>query len=77
MNSQSVLPRLGLEHRPETTGAFVGALEALPPSRTMEQTGAVFDPNLLLYFKGVFYRKEQFESATWSVASPDPPLPDG
>jgi sugar phosphate isomerase/epimerase len=27
----------------------------------METTGAIFDPNLLLYFDGVYYRKEQFD----------------
>ena len=67
MNADSVLGRITPDHQPTNTAAFVGALEALAPSRTMEQTGSVFDPRFLLYFDGVFYRKEQFESATWRL----------
>ena len=63
MNSASTLPFLPPEQRPESEADFVAALEKLPPSREMEQSGSVFDPRYILYFSEVFYRKEQFDVA--------------
>ncbi len=64
MNAECTLGRLADARKPVDDEAFVRALEGLEPSKTMEQTGDVFDPRFLLYYKGVFYRKEQFEDAT-------------
>ncbi len=61
MNTGVTLGRLAPERRPMTNESFVAALEALPPSSTMEQSGSIFDPDHLLYFGSVYYRKEQFE----------------
>jgi 2-polyprenyl-3-methyl-5-hydroxy-6-metoxy-1,4-benzoquinol methylase len=61
MNTEATLPRLPVENRPHSISEFVVALEKLPPSSTMEQSGAIFDPELLLHYEGVYYRKEQFE----------------
>jgi len=33
----------------------------------METTGAIFDPAYLLYFNGIYYRKEQFDTASWHL----------
>jgi SAM-dependent methyltransferase len=60
MNESSTLQRLPSDHRLNSIAEFIVALEELPPSSTMEQTGAVFDPQLILYFRNAFYRKEQF-----------------
>ena len=46
---------------PKTNEEFIGALERLPASSTMETSGLIFDPKLLLRYRGVYYRKEQFE----------------
>jgi 2-polyprenyl-3-methyl-5-hydroxy-6-metoxy-1,4-benzoquinol methylase len=67
MNTGVTLGRLPDAHRPRTNAEFIAALEALQPSSTMETTGSVFDPNLLLIFGGVYYRKEQFRRATWQL----------
>lgn len=64
MNAASTLPLLPSEQLPEDETAFIRALEALPASRQMEQTGGVFDPNHIVFFNGTFYRKEQFDQAT-------------
>lgn len=61
MNDAVTAGRLPADHRPSTNGEFITALERLAPSGTMAQTGAVFDPELLLLFNGVYYRKEQFQ----------------
>lgn len=67
MNDGMTANRLPSDHRPSTTAEFISALEKLPPSATMEQTGAVFDPYLLLSYEGVYYRKEQFQQAGWQL----------
>lgn len=61
MNAVSILAQLPPEHRVSTIEDFIVALENLAPSSTMADTGAVFDPELILHFEGVFYRKEQFQ----------------
>jgi SAM-dependent methyltransferase len=63
MNDAVTAERLPAGRRPTDNGEFVSALEQLPPSDTMEATGAVFDPDLLLLYNGVYYRKEQFQGA--------------
>lgn len=63
MNSASTLPLLPSAHRPHDEAAFVSALEKLPPSRQMETSGGVFDPRYIIYFRELFYRKEQFDVA--------------
>jgi SAM-dependent methyltransferase len=60
MNEEVVTARLPDSGRPGTQDEFLAALESLPSSQTMETTGSVFDPNLILLYEGVFYRKEQF-----------------
>ena len=67
MNDGATASRLPSEHQPETNGEFIAALENLPPSTTMEQTGAVFNPAYLLVFNGTYYRKEQFQEAGWTL----------
>jgi SAM-dependent methyltransferase/GNAT superfamily N-acetyltransferase len=61
MNAASTLAQLPPEHRVNTVEDLIMALEDLAPSSTMADTGAVFDPELILCFEGVFYRKEQFQ----------------
>ena len=61
MNAEVSLRDLPASQRPDSLAYFVESLERLPPSMTMEQSGSVFDPELLLYFEDTFYRKEQFE----------------
>jgi SAM-dependent methyltransferase/GNAT superfamily N-acetyltransferase len=63
MNDAVTADRLPADRRPSTNGEFIAALESLAPSGTMEQTGSVFDPQLLLLYNGVYYRKEQFQGA--------------
>lgn len=60
MNAVSTLAQLAPEHHLTTIKDFIVALEKLEPSSTMADTGAVFDPELIIHFEGVFYRKEQF-----------------
>lgn len=60
MNARLLDGRIPKEQLPENDEEFVRALEALPPSNTMESTGDIFDPKLLLHYGGVYYRKEQF-----------------
>lgn len=67
MNTSVTSPRLPVAHRLDTTTDFITALEGLSPSATMETTGSVFDPNLLLLYRGVYYRKEQFQKAAWRL----------
>jgi SAM-dependent methyltransferase len=69
MNSGAVLPHMGDQLLPEGRQAFIESLEKLEPSRTMEQTGSVFDPALMIFFDDVFYRKEQFDAASWRLPS--------
>lgn len=61
MNAEESIKSLSDEQSPKTILDFIDCLEKLPPSTTMEQSGSVFDPELLLYFEGTFYRKEQFD----------------
>jgi SAM-dependent methyltransferase len=61
MNAVSTLTQLPPAHRLNTISDLVVALEDLNPSSTMADTGAVFDPELILCFGGVYYRKEQFQ----------------
>lgn len=58
MNTAVTLDRI--THRPRTNEELIEALERLPASNTMEASGNVFEPKLLLYYDGVYYRKEQF-----------------
>jgi SAM-dependent methyltransferase len=60
MNATSTLAQLPVEHCVDGIEEFIVALERLPPSTTMAETGTVFDPALILCYDGVFYRKEQF-----------------
>lgn len=60
MNEEPVRAALEPDHVPESYADFVEALDALPPSRTMQDTGNIHDPALLLMFENVYYRKEQF-----------------
>jgi len=61
MNAGTVIDRIPDERMPDSDQAFARALEDLSPSNTMESTGDIFNPDLLLYYGGIFYRKEQFE----------------
>ncbi len=61
MNAEESIRSLSPEQRPHSILEFIDRLEKLPPSATMEQSGSVFDPELLLYFEDTFYRKEQFD----------------
>ena len=63
MNDAVTAGRLAPERKPATNREFISALERLVPSGTMEETGSVFNPNLLLLYNGVYYRKEQFQGA--------------
>jgi 2-polyprenyl-3-methyl-5-hydroxy-6-metoxy-1,4-benzoquinol methylase len=67
MNTNVTIGKLAAAQRPTTNQAFLEALEGLEPSTTMEQTGSVFDPSFLIYYDGVYYRKEQFQSAEWRL----------
>jgi 2-polyprenyl-3-methyl-5-hydroxy-6-metoxy-1,4-benzoquinol methylase/GNAT superfamily N-acetyltransferase len=67
MNTGVTLPELRPEQKPESIAQFIQALEALEPSSTMETSGSVFDPSKLIHFKGIYYRKEQFDRATWRL----------
>jgi SAM-dependent methyltransferase len=60
MNAGVTAGQIPSERRPQTPVDFLRALELLPPSNTMERSGDVFDPDLLLEYQGVYYRKEQF-----------------
>jgi hypothetical protein len=61
MNAVSTLAQLPSTHCVSTIEDLIVALEELVPSSTMADTGAVFDPALILHFEDVFYRKEQFQ----------------
>lgn len=67
MNAGATAGRIEDTHLPDGNADFITALEDLSPSNTMEQTGAVFDPDLLLYYNGVYYRKEQFQATKWQL----------
>lgn len=67
MNRDAVLPYMAASQQPSQVDSFVAALERLSPSDTMESSGDVFNPELLLYYDGVFYRKEQFSRASWRL----------
>jgi len=69
MNSGAVLPHMEDNLLPEGRQEFIQCLEGLAPSRTMEQSGSIFNPALMLYFDDVFYRKEQFDAASWRLPS--------
>jgi 2-polyprenyl-3-methyl-5-hydroxy-6-metoxy-1,4-benzoquinol methylase len=69
MNATPTAPYIPPERRPRSNAAFISALERLPASRTMERTGAVFDPELLLVYRDVHYRKEQFQALGGSLPS--------
>jgi hypothetical protein len=60
MNTDVTLPHLSPEHCPCTLDEMLGVLECLPASNTMERSGEIFNPKLLVYFDGVYHRKEQF-----------------
>jgi len=63
MNATAVTSALTEWQRPDSYPAFVSALDQLRPSRTMQDTGDIHNPDLLVLFDGTFYRKEQFLSA--------------
>jgi 2-polyprenyl-3-methyl-5-hydroxy-6-metoxy-1,4-benzoquinol methylase/GNAT superfamily N-acetyltransferase len=65
MNDGATAPRLAAAHRPSSNSDFINGLERLSPSTTMEETGSIFDPDLLLLYNDVYYRKEQFQEADW------------
>jgi SAM-dependent methyltransferase len=67
MNTELTLSELRPEQMPESVSEFIQALEGLEPSSAMETTGAVFDSTRLVYFNGVYYRKEQFDHANWRL----------
>ncbi len=67
MNTEPTRNRMESAHLPTTPGSFAAALEELAPSSTMEKTGDVFKPELLLYYEGAYYRKEQFSKAEWRL----------
>jgi SAM-dependent methyltransferase len=67
LNTSTTLTRLSESSRPTVLPEFIRALESLSPSRTMEQTGAIFDPDLLLFYEGLYYRKEQFDAAPFRL----------
>jgi len=69
MNTEPTRNRMTSDHKPTTPDNFAAELEALPPSSTMERTGDVFKPELLLYYEGAYYRKEQFSRAEWRLPS--------
>lgn len=60
MNAGPTAGRIPVDQMPKTDVEFVEALERLAPSNTMERSGDIFDPSLLLYYRGIYYRKEQF-----------------
>lgn len=60
MNEAVVSERLPPENRPIDHAEFIRALERLTPSRAMETTGTVFNPEHIVFYDGVYYRKEQF-----------------
>lgn len=60
MNATPTLEALDPSHQPGDRDEFLEALESLSATGTMESTGNVFDPDHILYFNEVFYRKEQF-----------------
>jgi SAM-dependent methyltransferase/GNAT superfamily N-acetyltransferase len=62
MNDTVTASRLTAERKPSNNSDFISTLEQLPPSTTMEQTGSVFNPDFLLLYNGVYYRKEQFQA---------------
>jgi SAM-dependent methyltransferase len=61
MSAAATLPRLPPAHVVESDADFVRALEELRPSRDMEKTGGVFDPDRIVFFRGQYFRKEQFD----------------
>lgn len=61
MNANVTLDRMPVENRPAEDKEFIRRLETLPPSNTMETSGQIFDESRILFFRGVHYRKEQFE----------------
>ncbi len=67
MNTLVTASRVPDEQRPTSVADFARALETLRPSSTMEETGNIFDPTLLVYFNGLYYRKEQFDAAIWHL----------
>jgi SAM-dependent methyltransferase len=60
MNELPLRDRLEASHVPRDYDDFVQALDQLPPSRTMQNSGDVHDPTFVLYYDGSYYRKEQF-----------------
>jgi 2-polyprenyl-3-methyl-5-hydroxy-6-metoxy-1,4-benzoquinol methylase/GNAT superfamily N-acetyltransferase len=60
MNAEPTLSALPSDRQPSDVAGLIAALERLPASNTMQSTGDVFDTAYLLYYRGVFYRKEQF-----------------
>jgi 2-polyprenyl-3-methyl-5-hydroxy-6-metoxy-1,4-benzoquinol methylase/GNAT superfamily N-acetyltransferase len=69
MNTTPTLAALPAQNRPGSIQELLAALEALPSSATMQDTGAVFDPDLLVYFDGIYYRKERFAAAAGQTSS--------
>lgn len=67
LNTDATLGLLPPSHRPTSNDDFVAALETLPPSSAMERTGSIFNPEHLLHYQGIYYRKEQFEQARWRL----------
>lgn len=60
MNAGATAGKIPEEQQPKDDLEFLKALENLPPSNTMEESGDIFNPELLLEYKDVYYRKEQF-----------------
>ncbi len=67
MNTSVTADLIPHEQRPTTNVEFIEALERLPASDTMESTGAVFDPSLIVLYHEIHYRKEQFPRGGRSV----------
>jgi SAM-dependent methyltransferase/GNAT superfamily N-acetyltransferase len=60
MNAGVTAGKIPDAQQPKTDLEFLQALERLPPSNTMEESGDIFNPGLLLEYDGIYYRKEQF-----------------
>jgi 2-polyprenyl-3-methyl-5-hydroxy-6-metoxy-1,4-benzoquinol methylase len=65
MNDAVTASRLAADRKPSTNSEFISALEQLAPSGTMEETGSVFNPDLLL-----LYSSTQARTASRSSCSP-------
>lgn len=61
MNANVTMDTVSTGHKPDSVDAFVRSLESLDPSSTMEASGNIFDPDRIVIYNGVHYRKEQFE----------------